>query len=1087
MHCARCGTQNPANSRFCNTCGNALSPTIGDPSAAPTLGGGERRRATVLFADLTGFTPLCERLDPEEVRELMGQVFGEASRIVLGFGGVVEKYIGDAVMAVFGSNQASEDDALRAVRSARQFRQFVQGLNARHPGHRLDVHSGINTGLIVTGQITPQAGAVGVVGDVVNVAARLSDAAEAGEILLGEETALQIERFFHTESLASLAIKGKREAVSARRLGEPRTQPSATRRLAGVHASLVGREVESAFLKRALDRLRDGKGSILALRGEAGLGKSRLVEEFRISLGPNFRWLAGVAYDHTRGIPYQPVIDLLGRAWGIQESDSPAMVREKFEGQCRRLLAEPETRIPYLGALYALDYPQVAAEAAEYRQARLEEALLELFESMAQQAPSVFFLEDMHWADPSTVALVRRLLSGFRVPAIVVCAYRPPFHLFGHGAGVDGYQEIELEALSRPQVTDLVEALLVGSAPAALLDFVLERADGNPFFVEELLNALIGLDVLRRAEGGWRLEGDLGKVDLPGSLQGVIAARLDRVDAPSRRLLQEAAVIGQRFLYEVLHRITTLSEDLSPRLETLEVQDLIRAGAVDPDLEYLFKHPLTQEVVYQSLLLRERRLIHERAGRAIEEVLADRLPEYYERLAHHFLHGSSRQKAADYLIKAGNKALARYAHEEADNYFRRGYELLMAEQARSPAESALLADLLDQWGKVFYFQGAMRELNGLLEPLAEEVARLGDPAREAMFHAWRSCCLFFQSQFPASEAAVRKAVALAEQSGDRRAQAYAQTWLCQVCSYQSKFDEGIRAGERAAELAEGFPDDDYLPFKSRAMVGFNHWQRGDARRTIEHAEMLIEFGRRTANPRSELMGYIVLTNGRLEAGDIDGALQAGENAVAVSRDRFYDMAGALVLGLVRAMRGLPDPAFDEARAFFARASDWLNCLSGTLIGLRCLQEGRYAEGLAHLDASENWYLSMDNRASAENVRLIKGRFYQRLACGPRPAMGFMMRNMGFMMRNMGFAARHVLSAARRAESLLRGCAEFYGATQAPGRRAQALLALGTLYRHQGREAEAIACLSEAREILEKVGAYVFLREACAQLEAISGA
>jgi class 3 adenylate cyclase/tetratricopeptide (TPR) repeat protein len=1080
MHCARCGTDNPTNSRFCNACGNALGQFIADPSGSPALGGGERRRATVLFADLTGFTPLCERLDPEEVRELMGQVFGEASRIILGFGGVVEKYIGDAVMAVFGSNQASEDDALRAVRSARQFRQFVRGLNARHPGHRLDVHSGINTGLIVTGQITPQAGAVGVVGDAVNVAARLSDAAEAGEILLGEETALQVERFFHVEPLPSLAIKGKSDAVRVCRLGEPRAQPSATRRLAGVHAALVGREVESAFLKRALDRLRDGKGSILALRGEAGLGKSRLVEEFRVSLPENFRWLAGVAYDHTRGIPYQPVIDLLGRVWAIQESDSPAMVREKFEGQCRLLLPEPETRIPYLGALYALDYPQVAGEAPEYRQARLEEALLALFEAMARQAPSVFFLEDMHWADPSTVALVRRLLSGFRVPAIVVCAYRPPFHLFEPGAGIEGYQELALEALSRTQVTDLVEALLEGSAPTALLDFVLERADGNPFFVEELLNALIGLEVLRRAEGGWRLEGDLGRVDLPGTLQGVIAARLDRVDAPSRRLLQEAAVIGQRFLVEVLHRITTLSEDLHPRLEMLEGQDLIRAGAIDPDLEYLFKHPLTREVVYQSLLLRERRMIHERVGRAIEAVLVDRLPEYYERLAHHFLHGSSRLKAADYLIKAGNKALARYALEEAGNYFRRGFELLTAEQARSPAESALLFDLFDQWAKVFYFQGAMRELNALLDPLAEEVARLGDPARESMFHAWRSCCLFFQSRLHASEAAVRKAIVLAEQSGDRRVLAYALTWLCQVCAYLSKFDEGIRAGERAAELADGFPDDDYLPFKSRAMVGFNHWQRGDAARTIEHGEKLVEFGRKHANPRSELLGFIVLTNGYLEAGDVNAALRAGESAVAVSRDRFYDMAGGLVLGLVRTMQGLPDPDFEGVRAFFARASDWLDCFCGVVLGLRCVQDGRYAEALRWFDASEAWYESVDNHANAEHVRLIKGRFYLHMATGPRPAMGV-------MVRNLGFVARHALTAARRAEALLLGAAEFYGATQAMGRRAQALLALGTLYRYRGRGPEAARCLDEACEIFERVGAHAFLQQARSERDAVAGA
>lgn len=1092
MNCARCGAESPPGSRFCNTCGTAMSGsvTVGTAPAQPS-GGGERRRATVLFADLTGFTTLGEQRDPEEVRELMGRVFGEAARVITGYGGVVEKYIGDAVMAVFGSNQASEDDALRAVRSARQIRQYVRALNAEYAQQApkpLDVHSGINTGLIVTGQIGAQAGTMGVVGDTVNLAARLSDVAEPGEILLGSETALQIERLFHTEELAPLTIKGKANAVRAYRLGDPRERPAATRRLAGVHAAMVGREVESGLLKRALDRLRDGKGSILALRGEAGSGKSRLVEEFRSGLPQHFRWLSGVAYDHTRGIPYQPVIDMLGRVWNIQESDSPAAVRQKVEAGCRQSLSEPDGHVPYLGTLYALEYPQLAGVAPEYRQNKLEEALLALFEGFARQGPTVFFLEDLHWADPSTVSLVRRLLSNFKVPAIVLCAYRPPFQLFAPDVQVEGYRETDLEALSTPQVQDLVTALLGGEVPAQLMQFVLERAAGNPFFVEELLNALIDLKVLQKAdvrtdqptESAWSLVGDLSRVDLPGTVQGVIAARLDRVDVPSKRLLQEASVIGQRFFFEVLRRITTVSEELQPKLEGLQVQDLIRAAAAEPDLEYLFKHPLTQEVVYQSLLLRERKQIHERVGQAIEAVLADRLPEFYERLAFHFLNGASRLKAVDYLNKAGTKAVARFALKEANDYFRRGYELITAERDGSDEERTLLFKLLDQWGKVHYYNGTFGSWLEILDRHISEVEQVQDPAAQAMFHAWRGISLFFSSPMDQSELALRKALALAETSGNTRALTYACTWLSMTCALVSKFDEGVVLGQRAHELCEAIQDDDYVAFKSLTAVTFSYWQRGEASKTLEFAARVIELGIKMGNPRSLVMGYWLLSLGHLEGGDLPAALVAAGKAESASKDPFYSQLGTYSSGITKVLNGISDLALTQLLPSFRKENEFLLHSTTGFVGVRLIIDGRMAEGMKLIDQSIQWFEEVRDVQTAEFVKFVKGKVYLNIATGPKPPLGVMLRNAAFILR-------HAPVAGKRAEHLFSSAATHFGAIGATGRRAQALLDLGTLYRHQRRKSEARQCLKEAVEIFERVGATAFLQQARHGLAEVSTA
>ena len=1071
--CPRCGAPQPSGSNFCNLCGAALAPPDAPESSGVTLVGGERRQATVLFADLSGFTPLCERLDPEEVRELMGGVFSEAARIVIGYGGVVEKYIGDAVMAVFGANRAHEDDSLRAARTAREFRQHVLALRSRYSGLQgveLDVHSGINSGVIVTGQISSQAGAVGVVGDTVNLAARLSDMAEAGQILLGPETAVQLERFFEVEPLGVLSVKGKAQTVRAFRLGEPRERPSATRRLAGVHAGLVGREVESALLKRSLDRLRDGRGSILALRGEAGMGKSRLVEEFRHSLPPDWRWLTGIAYDHTRGIPYHPVIDMLNRAWGIQDSDTPEAVRSTFEARCRELLDEPDEHIPFLGMLYALEYPQTASAAPEYRQQRLERGLLSLFEGMARQGPTVFFLEDMHWADPSTVSLVRQVLTHFTVPSIVLCAYRPPFRLMASDQEANGYREIELELLSAPQVADLVAALLPGGvAPSELLRFVQARASGNPFFVEELLNALIDLKVLLRTDEGWQLTGALDRVDLPTTVQGVIAARLDHLDPQDRRVLQEASVIGQRFFYEVLRRISRSSEELLPRLRELQVQDLVRAESMAPDLEYLFKHPLTQEVVYRSLLLRERRQIHERVGQAIEAVLADRLPEYYERLAFHFLHGASRLKAADYLVKAGRKAVARFALEEADAYFQRGLELLRSDRVGSDEERILIFELLHEWGKLHYYRAGFRSYLALLDPLADEAEKLGDPAMKGMYHAWRGAALYFLSRLPESEVALRRALALAEESGDPRTIAYACVWLASTCASAAKFEEGIQLSSRAHELALKMPDDDYLGFKSLAMIAYNCWEGGEVARLFHYARQVLELAERLSNPRGLLMGNWALALAHLANGEPALALQRANTAVGCSKDPFYVQVARFAQATARVVNGLPDPGFEQVIATMEAECDYLPQYAKATLGLLWFAEGRMAEGLELMRGSARWFESMGDAYHYHRVRQMTGMLYLRMATGPRPSAAT-------LLRNAGFVARHAPLAARRAESLLSEAADYFGSVRARAYRAQALHGLGTLCLHKRRTADAQRFLSEAADLFGQLGATGFLQQ-----------
>ena len=1090
MECPSCAHDNPAGQKFCGECGRSLAPSASGrelPAFAEPGTSGERKQVTVLFSDLAGFTAMTEKLDPEEVHEVMGRVFGKVSRIITRFGGIVEKYIGDAVMAVFGLNQVHEDDALRAVRAAREIGKFVEGLNPSYRdrvGRDLSMHSGVNTGVVITGRTGDGEGAMGVVGDPVNVASRLSDLADGGEVLIGPDTATQVERFFVLEELPAARVKGKKEAVKAFRVMEPRERPTATRRLAGLRADLVGREAESALLRRALDRLRDGRGSINALCGEAGTGKSRLIEEFRAGLPEEqYAWVTGNAHDHTREIPYYPIVDLLNDAWGIGDGDSPRQVRDKLETQCRAVLPAADPHIPYLGVLYSLEYPEAVKVSPEYRRRKTHEALLEVFQAMARAKPTIFHLEDLHWADPSTVELLRHVLTGFQTPAVTVCTYRPPFMLFPmeEFGEVSGYREIELEALSPSQGEDLAHALLKGAEPPReLIRFVQERAGGNPFFIEELLTALIESKALGRENGAWLLASKPEEFNIPGTLQGVIAARLDRLEPLNKKLLQEASVIGRSFFYAVLHRITSVPGDLPPRLEGLEAQDMIHAPALEPDLEYMFKHPLTQEVVYGSLLHKERHAIHERVGKAIEEVMTERLSEYYERLAHHFRNGESTLKAVDYLIKAGEKSVSRFALDEADRYYRQAYDLLNAEAVSGEAETLLLFDLLDRWGKVFYYQGAFRDLLALLRPQELKAEALRDKSRRGMFHAWRGIALYFMDRLADADRALRQALTLGEEAGNERVIAYACTWLGMTCASLCRFGEGVPLAERAHKIAAGFPEDDYLYFKSLSIVGFSYWLMGESEKTRQVGERLVEYGQRNGNPRSLLLGYWTIANGHINAGDFAAAMAASERAIRVSQDPFYLQIARYSYEICNILNGRAEPMFEEVfNSLRNQGNQLIVSFLGGFLGIHHILEGRMAAGMRAFGEASRNSLANGNQNSHVFAEMIRGKVYLNMVIGPPPPVAVMLKNVGFLVRHLPFAPR-------RAEALLGRAAAFYGEVGSPGFCAQALLDLGRLYKHRKRPERARECLRKAEALFESVGANAFLeqtRHALAELDA----
>jgi len=1044
---------------------------------------GERKYVTAIFSDLSGYTTISEKLDPEEVKEIMSRIFGEIAQVVTKFDVFSEKLIGDAVVAFFGVPKAHEDDPIRAIKVAREIHELVAAMSPeveKRAGKPISMHTGINTGLVVTGKVNMEKGTHGLAGETINIASRLSSLARAGDILVGHDTYRQAEGHFTFEDLEPTTLKGKSEPVQVHKVISSKERPVTIHRLSGLKAHLVGRKAELTQLREAVDHLRKGRGKIFSICGDAGTGKSRLVEEFKSSLDlKDIQWIEGHAYAYSQNIPYFPLIDLLNRVLRIEEGDPPENVKRKIESGIEHLIGKKESIVPFVGSLYSLRYPEVETVSPEFWKSRLQAAIQTILSALAKQAPTIFFHEDLHWADPSFVQLLRNALMVIRQPAIVLCAYRPPFSLFStHQLGSIGktYQEIRLEDLSLSDTQDMLESLLkTETIPSDLKRFVQDKAEGNPFYLEELINSLIESETLIRDNGSWKIARIITKSDISPTIHGLISGRLDRLEKETKHILQEASVIGRAFLYDILRRITELDDRIDRGLSTLERLDFIRTRSLQPELEYMFKHPLTQEVVYNSLLKKERQEIHEQIGLVMEKLFQERLPEFYETLAFHFKQGRSTRRAVDYLMKSGEKSLKRYAVEESHQYYREAFELLTDKPDKTKDEERLLIDLIIRWAFVFYYRGDFKGLGELLSTHEKLAESMDDKARLGMFCSWfgfvQTCRGNFRDAYPY----LCKALNIGEDIEDNQVIGYACTWLVWTCASLGLLDDAIIYGERAQGIARLLESDHYLYFKSLGGLAHNWCHRGDTKKALEAGKALLEYGQKYSDNRSLFLGHVEMGLGHSVAGDLESAIQCAKNAISVSVDPFYAIGGKLLLSFCYVSSEQLKEAEDQVHEIL-NFSEKFGCEvwgtpALTILGLVCIAKGQMKEGFKIIEDAQGSLARNENRWWLSRSEWILGKIYLQMVEGSRPVkLSTMARNIGFLVKNFPFAARE-------AEAHFNRSIEIANQIGAKGNAGEAYLDLGRLHRSKGRNDQAKACISKAIQIFEECGAEVFLRVA----------
>ena len=1083
LTCPSCGHPYEQDSPFCDECGQRLAEVLAPESEVPEAEG-ERKYVTVLFSDLSGYTTMSEKLDPEELKEIMSRIFGEIAQVVTKYEGFIEKFVGDAVMALFGVPKAHEDDPVRAILAAREIHNLVKAMSpglAEKVGRPISMHSGINTGLVVTGDINMEKGTHGVAGDTINLASRLQSLAKDGEILVGHDTYHHAEGHFLFESMEPATVKGKAEPVLVFKVLSPKERPVTTHRLSGLRANLIGRKAELAQLGEAVEDLRKGKGRIYSICGDAGTGKSRLVAEFKNTLDlKEIQWLEGHAYAYSQNIPYFPLIDLLNRVFRIEEGDSQAKVREKVESGIEHLLANKEDVVPYVGGLYSLSFPEVEGVSPEFWRSRLREAMQGILSALAQKTPTIFFLEDLHWADPSFVEFLRNALLDIRQPAIVLCVYRPEFSLFtGHQASRirEIYQEIRLYDLSPSHAEDMLESLLKAeSIPSDLKRFVQDKAEGNPFYLEELINSLIESETLIRDNGSWKIIKPITESDVSSTIHGLISGRLDRLEKETKRIIQEASVIGRAFLYEILKRITELENRIDRGLSVLERLDLIRTRSVQPDLEYMFKHPLTQEVVYNGLLKKDRQSIHEQIALVMEQLFRDRLPEFYETLAFHFKQGESVLRAVDYLMKSGDKSVGRYAVEEAHQYYKEAFEILSNKPDKSQEEERLLIDLLIKWALVFYHRGDWGALDKLLSAHEELAESLDDKARLGMFYAWLGFTVYGARGKPKdSYEYLNRALELGEEIGNQQVMGYACTWLNWTCADWGLLDEAIVFGEKAQEISKILDSDHYLFFKSLAGMGHTYWFRGECKKVSEIGKTLLDYGRRHSNIRSLAVGHIYTGTGYLAAGDFTPAIECYKRAIEVAADPFYAHWGRVFLCATYVFKGQYREAEGPLQELMSYCEEFL-CENirphvRSFLAAVMIDKGHMSQGLKMVDEERQLFIKNERRTSHAMLELAMGKVYLEVVQGEGPkTLSFLAKNIGFLMKDVPFASQ-------KAEAHFNKAIETAKEIGAKGMLGRAYLDLYLLHRAKRRKDQAQECILKAIQIFEECEAETYLKQA----------
>lgn len=1018
----------------------------------------QRKVVTILFADVVGSTALASQRDPELVRSMMAQHFKQITEIAQAHSGTVEKFAGDAVMVVFGVPVVHDDDAERAVRAA---------LEIRDKSTELEVRVGVNTGEAVTAATEDKQFMVS--GDTVNVAARLQQGADAGEVVVGELTHQLTRNVIDYEARDPVVAKGKTEALTAFRALRPRSQvPVQARGVPGLHAPLVGRDRELRLLLDTFARAAEDRSThLFTLLGAAGIGKSRLVNEALTALaGSGARVLQGRCLPYGRGITYWPLIEMLRQDTGISLSDEREVALSKLDRWLGELLADDPERPAIrarLSAMLALEtaesiMPDTPAERVEKE---IAWAVRRYMEAVAHLGPLIAVIDDVQWAEPPMLATIEQLTERVAgVPLVIVCVARPEFleSRAGWGAGKPNATTITLEPLNPSETETLIARLLeVDDLPPDLRNQIIERSAGTPLFCEEFLHMLIDEGLVAQSGGNWRTTRAIKSIRVPQTIQAVLAARLDLLSQSERSLLQAASVIGERFEMRQLQNLGDVEADL----EALRRKGLVLAGDRVDD-EYRFRHLLIRDAAYTSLSKADRGALHDRF-RAVLEAEAGDPQQVAEILAYHA------ERAFTFTRDLRLDAVT--LHARAGHAVR--WLLAMADRARTRQEIKIVEDTLEA-----------------ARVAADALPDGGGPATRARIRLLEAQLLLMKADYQAARTAAREAASLAEDANlrseiarARLTEAWILTWTLEgaVDAFENAAEAAIEAAVRAGDVS--------AEIEARHLATFSDFATGRLREHVETNERLLEQARSIGDSaRTAAILERLVNVEHMRGHDEAVARYAAEADALVAKLGLREVGLSLMRNRAHRLRDAGD--FEQAEVQFeqvvAAAEDaeavFQQVAALRWLGYTRLSRNRPSQAAEALDRAIE--LSESTGETWNRSELLGLRAQAALDLGDIEAADHIIMRALESLRNQDITAvsevhthlgliRHAQGRDALAEAALREAVEAVAATEYHNISIPAGLWLAYVLAAQGRPAEAAEFLDRYSQKHHELGWHVF--------------
>ncbi len=837
LFCPQCNSSYPPESKSCGRCGHTLI-SLQDPRTQRPLsfdekltkiqrylpGGltekiltqrdkieGERRQVTIMFVDMKGFTPLAESLGPEDTFALMDQVFEILINCVNDFEGTVNELRGDGILALFGSPIALEDAPQRAIRSSlaihREMIRFSEKLRDAKGIPPLLVRIGINTGPVVVGSLGNDLRVqFTAVGDTINMAARMEQLAEPGTTYVTEETFKPTEGFFRFEALGERRVKGKKKPVKIYRVLAPSTRRtrfdvSAERGL----TYFIGRQRELDLLLESFEQAKAGHGQAVSVIGEAGVGKSRLLYEFRKAVAnENILFLEGRCLSYCRESAYHPIVDMLKSNFSVEDMDTDADVTDKVKGGLAALGIEETSTLPYLLDLLSVKDSGIdsISMSPAGKKDRILQSLQRLIVKGSERRPLILAFEDLHWTDKSSEESAKYLLESVPLAKIMmILTYRPEFvHTWG---GKSFHNSLTLNRLSNRESLAMVSHIL-GSDDVAmdLVDLILEKTEGVPFFIEEFVRALKDMEIIKRNESYHLAEG-VDRVAIPSTIQDTVMARVDSLPDSPKEVLQAASAVGREFGFKLIKAVTELPEPtLLSYLSALMYAELVYERGIFPESTYIFRHAITREVVYDSILTSRKKLLHQKIGKSVEDLYPDSLDSHCGTLADHFMLGEDFQKSADYSRLASERAFSQAAVPSAISYAQKrivGLESLPS----TPEVQLQLIDTRIWKGQTLFTAGRLAEAKEAIEPIIEMTAQSNHKNRLGQIYfilGAYQCAI--EEDPPQGLELLQKAVQSAEEARDARSAIMAHFYYGESLCLNCQFDSGAKSIRKAIRILE---------------------------------------------------------------------------------------------------------------------------------------------------------------------------------------------------------------------------------------------------------------------------------------------